>query len=156
MKRWLKRTLFGALGAAFLFGGLAACSHHGRHGWQGASAEDVAKFQTRAVDWATRELKLDDAQKTKLAALADQLRTQREKMRGPGTDPRAELQALVAGERFDRTQAKALVDSKTQVVAQASPALIEAFGDFYDSLRPEQQTRVRELMARRGHHGWRG
>ncbi len=28
--------------------------------------------------------------------------------------------------------------------------------DFYDSLKPEQQAKVREFMARRGHHGWRG
>jgi len=156
MKRWIKRTLFGALGAVFVFGGLAACSHRGPHGWQGASAEDAAKFQARAVDWVTRELKLDDAQKVQLVALADQLRAQREKMRGPGTDPRAEINALVAGPRFERAQAKALVDSKTQAVAQAGPALIDAFGDFYDGLRPDQQSRLRELMARRGHHGWRG
>ena len=157
MKRWLKRTLFGAIGAGFIFGGLAACSHHGdMHGWRGASAEDAAKFQARAVDWVTRELKLDDAQKVQLVALADQLRAQRDKMRGTGSDPRAELNALVAGPRFERAQAKALVDSKAQAVTQAGPALIDAFGDFYDGLRPEQQARVRELMAKRGRHAWRG
>jgi len=157
MKRWLKRTLFGAIGAGFIFGGLAACSHHGdMHGWRGASAEDAAKFQARAVDWVTRELKLDDAQKVQLVALADQMRTQRDKMRGPDADPRTQLNALVAGPRFERAQAKSLVESKAQVVTQASPALIDAFGDFYDGLRPEQQAKVRELMARRGHHGWRG
>jgi hypothetical protein len=31
--------------------------------------------------------------------------------------------------------------------------LIAAFGDFYDSLKPEQQQKVREFMQR-GRHGW--
>jgi periplasmic protein CpxP/Spy len=158
MRRWIKRTLFGAIGASVLFGGLAACSHHGdRHAWaSGGDAEKAARFQTRAVDWVSRELKLDDAQKASLASLAEQFRQQREQLRGPGTDPRAQLTALFAGERFDRAQAKALIDSKTQAIASASPALIDAIGSFYDGLRPEQQARVRELMNRRGHHGWRG
>jgi periplasmic protein CpxP/Spy len=157
MKPWLKRTLFGLIGAGVLFGGgLAACSHRGSHGWH-ADAESAAKFQTRAVDWVTRELKLDDTQKASLVSLAEQLRQQREALRGSGGDPRAQVGALFAGARFDREQAKALVDSKTQAVAGASPVLIEAIGNFYDGLRPEQQARLRELMAsRRGHHGWRG
>jgi len=158
MRRWIKRTLFGAIGAGVLFGGLYACSHHrDRHAWQhGGDTESAARFQTRAVDWVGRELKLDDTQKAALATLAEQLRQQREQLRGPGTDPRAQVTALFAGPRFDREQAKALVDTKTQAVASASPALIEAIGSFYDGLRPEQQARVRELMNRRGHHGWRG
>lgn len=158
MRRWIKRTLFGAIGAGVLFGGLYACSHHGdRHAWRhGGDPESAARFQARAVDWVGRELKLDDAQKASLASLAEQLRQQRDQLRGTGPDPRTQLTALFAGERFDRAQAKALVDGKTQAVSAASPALIEAIGNFYDGLRPERQTRVRELMNRRGHHGWRG
>lgn len=157
MRRWIKRTLFGAIGAGVLFGSLAACSHHGdRQAWRnGGDPESAARFQARAVDWVSRELKLDDTQKASLASLAEQLRQQRDQLRGT-TDPRAQVTALFAGERFDRAQAKALVDSKTQAVASASPALIDAIGSFYDGLRPEQQARVRELMNRRGHHGWRG
>jgi hypothetical protein len=34
--------------------------------------------------------------------------------------------------------------------------VIAAMADFYDSLKPEQQAKVREFMARRGgRHGWR-
>ena len=32
--------------------------------------------------------------------------------------------------------------------------LIAALADFYDSLKPEQQAKVRELMASRGHGRW--
>jgi hypothetical protein len=36
-----------------------------------------------------------------------------------------------------------------------SPAVINAFGDFYDSLRPEQQAKLRESAEAlaRGRHG---
>lgn len=153
MKRWLKRTLIGVFGATVLFGGLAACSHrHHDTNWQGMSDEDAAKARARMVDRIGSRLDLDDTQKAKLGTLADQLRAQRQALTG-GTDPRAEIQSLVAGNTFDRTKAKAFVDAKTSAIQTKSPELIAALGDFYDSLRPEQQQKVRDFMSR-GHHGW--
>ena len=153
MKTWLKRTLIGVFGASVLFGSLAACSHrHHGYGWQGMSDEDAAKAKAKMVDRIGGRLDLDEAQKAKLGAVADQLRAQRQALVGT-TDPRAELQSLVAGSTFDRAKAKALVDGKTQTVQAKSPELIAAVGDFYDSLKPEQQQKVRDFMQR-GRHGW--
>jgi Spy/CpxP family protein refolding chaperone len=156
MKRWLKRTLIGVFGATVLFGGLAACSHRTHHGdnWQGMSDEDAAKRKAWMVDRVGSRLALDDAQKAKLGALADQLRAQRQAIVGD-TNPRAEIQSLVAGNTFDRAKAKAFIDGKTQTIQTKSPELIAAFGDFYDSLKPEQQQKVRDFMSR-GRHGWGG
>ncbi len=155
MKRWLKRTLIGLFGAGILFGGLAACSHryHG-HGWQAMSDEDAAKAKARMVERIGNKLDLDDAQKAKLGAVADQWRAQRQALRG-ATDPRSEIRSLVAGPTFDRAKAKAFVDGKAQAIEAGAPALIAAVGDFYDSLKPEQQQKVREFMAR-GRRGWGG
>ena len=61
----------------------------------------------------------------------------------------------MAGPTFDRAGAKSLLDAKTAALQGGSPAVIAAFGDFYDGLRPEQQAKVREFMSR-GRHGWRG
>ena len=153
MKPWIRRTLIGVFGASVLFGGLAACSHRHHGGdWQGMSDEDAAKARARMIDRVGSRLDLDDAQKAKLGALADEVRAQRQALVG-STDPRAEIQSLVAGNTFDRTKAKALVDAKTSVIQTKSPELIAAIGDFYDSLRPEQQQKVRDFMSR-GHHGW--
>ena len=154
MKRWLKRTLIGVFGASVLFGGLAACSHRYHHGgdWNSMSDEDVAKRKAWMIDRVSSRLDLDEAQKAKLGALADQLRAQRQALVG-GTDPRAEIQSLVAGNTFDRAKAKALIDGKTQTIQTKSPELIAALGDFYDSLKPEQQQKVRDFMSR-GRHGW--
>lgn len=158
MKPWLKRILVGMFGATVLFGGLAACSHrhHGYgHGWQAMSEEDAAKMKTRIVDKVGSRLELDDAQKAKLGVLADKLREQRNALVAGG-DPRAEFAAVIAGPTFDRTKAKTLVDAKTGAINTKSPEVIAAMADFYDSLKPEQQAKVREFMSRRGgRHGWR-
>ena len=154
MKPWLKRTLVGVFGASVLFGGLAACSHRAHYGGYGSHAmseEDAAKMKARMIDKVSSRLELDDAQKAKLNVLADKLREQRHALVGSTTDPRAELQSLVAGATFDRAKAKSLVEAKTAAITTQSPELIAAVADFYDSLKPEQQAKVREFMAKRGH-----
>jgi Spy/CpxP family protein refolding chaperone len=158
MKTWLKRTLIGALGASVLLGGLAAWAHrthhHHRFGWHALSEDDAAPLKARLIEEAARRLELDAAQQARLGLVADRLREQRNALVA-GAHPRDELRALVAGSTFDRDRARALVEGKTAALQTGSPALIAALGDFYDSLRPEQQARLRELMAR-GHAGRRG
>lgn len=150
MKRWLKRTFVAVFGSALLIGGLTACGGH-RGGWNNMSESDSAQMRERVLERAGKELKLDDAQKQRLAVLADKLREQRSALMGT-TDPRAEVQALVAGPKFDRTNAQALVESKTAAVRTKSPEVITAAADFFDSLNPEQQQQVREFMNKR--RGW--
>jgi len=156
MRPWIKRTLIGVFGATVLFGGLAACSH--RHaGPMGGTEAEQAEWRGKMVDKASRKLDLDATQKAKLAVLAEALSTQRKAMLAQGGEPRAELKAVLAGAQFDRSRAQALVDAKTTAVREASPAVIAAAADFYDSLKPEQQQKVREVLDRGGHrHGWRG
>ena len=154
MKPWIKRALIGIFGASVLFGGLAACSHHGAysHGWQSMSEEDAAKMKAKMVERVGSKLELDEAQKAKLGVLADKLREQRNALVGSTTDPRAEIASLVAGPTFDRAKAKSLVEAKTGAITSKSPEVIAAMADFYDSLKPEQQAKVREFMQ--GRRGW--
>jgi Spy/CpxP family protein refolding chaperone len=160
MKPWLKRTLVGVVtffGAATVVGAFGGCSHHGhgRQGWSAMSEEDAARMKARFVERAADKLKLDEAQKAKLGVLADKLREQRNALVGDAKDPRAELGSLIAGTTFDRTKAQGLVQAKTQAVQAKSPEVIAALADFYDSLKPEQQAKVRETLQR-GRRGWRG
>ena len=152
MRPWIKRTLFGVFGASILIGGLSACGHHHGGGWQMSEA-DSAKMRERMIERASSKLDLDATQKQKLAVLADKLKEQRMALVGTTTDPRAELQALVAGTKFERERAQGLVEAKTGALRSKSPEVIAAAGDFFDSLKPEQQQKVRELLSKR--HGWR-
>ena len=156
MKTWIKRTLIGAFGATLLFGGLAACSHHRHHGGQWTEA-DISQMRERVIDKASRELALDEAQKTKLGLLADALKAQRGALMEGGANPRTELAAMLAGAQFDRARAQALIDGKTGALRDKGPTVVAAMADFFDSLKPEQQQKVRDLLARgRGHGFGRG
>ena len=155
MKTWIKRSLIGLFGASILLGCLAACGHrHERRGHSPISAEDAARWRERVLERAGKELQLDDTQKQRLGVVFDRLREQRNALVGSGTGPRAELRALIAGERFDSAGAQALVDAKTQALRSASPQTIAALAGFYDSLKPEQQQKLREFMDKRGSR-WR-
>ena len=153
IKRALKRSLIGIFGGAVLLGGLAACSHH-RFRDGAMSDADIAQMRERFIDKASRELSLDEAQKAKLGGLADALKAQRAALMPGGANPRSEMAALVAGPQFDRARAQALIDGKTGALRDKAPAVVAAMADFYDSLQPAQQQKVRDLMARGHGHGW--
>lgn len=155
MRPWIKRTLFGLFGATVALGGLTACGHRYAHErFSNMTAEEGAEFRQRVVDRAASHLDLDAEQKQRLAALAGKLHEQRLALRG-ATDPRTELRSLVAGEKFDRARAQALLGDKVAAVNTRSPEVIAAFGEFFDSLSPAQQAKVRDFMEHRRHGWWR-
>ena len=153
-------------------------SHHMGMGHGGQHSEaDMLKRREKMVERATSELSLDAAQKAKLVTLMDTMHAKRAAMManggqmghgkgqgqgqggmkgreghggqgGRGMMPRAEMQALIKGEKFDRAGAQALIDQKANALRSASPEVITAMGDFYDSLKPEQQAKVRAFMER--------
>ncbi len=153
MKPWIKRTLIGLTSVTVLLGGLAACGHRGDHA-RGWSDERITEVRGKVIEKVSGKLDLNADQKAKLGVLADQMIASRKAFRGNG-DPRTDLQALIAGDKFDRSKAQQLLDQKLQVAQGNGPQMLAAFGDFYDSLNPEQQKQVREKLERRG-HGWWG
>lgn len=159
MKTWLKRTLIGVAGFGVLLGGLSACGHRMHHGWP-ANEADATELRERIVQRASRELALDAAQQAKLNSLAEAMAAQHRALMGPAGEasasPRAEFQTLIAGPQFDRAKGQALIDGKTSALRDGAPKLMGAAADFYDSLRPEQQQKLRDFMARGRHGHWRG
>ena len=152
MKPWIKRTLFGVLGATLLAGSLSACSSG--HGWRHGQMDEQSMTEMRGkmLERVGSKLALDAAQKQKLEVLANTLHAQRKAFMGDAAQPRDALKALVAGDKFDRAGAQTLVDVKVRAVQTGSPEVIAAMGDFYDSLKPDQQAQVREMMNQR--RGW--
>ncbi len=154
MKTWIKRSLIGLFGVGIVVGGISACSHrYERHG-MGLDAETASRYQARLIERVNDELGLNETQKQGLVALAERVREQRLALVGKTTDPRAELQALVAGSQFDRARALAIVQEKTDAVRGKSPQVIAATADFFDSLNPEQQQKLRDHLQKR--RGWFG
>ena len=158
MKTWLKRTLIGVAASAALVGSIAAYSqgeighfHGGPH-----SSADMAAHEAMMLEHVGKSLDLDATQKTKLKGLADQLHAQHDAFMKNGGDPHERMKALIAGNTFDRAGAQALVNEKVSQIQTNSPALINAAGDFYDSLNATQQQKVRDFMAKMHDHGSMG
>lgn len=154
MNSCIQRTLAAVFGAFVLLGGLTACGHRpDGSGWQIGGA-DHGRVGERMVERVAARLNLTPEQKERLGVLADRLREQRVAVAGEGGDRRAQSLMLVAGDRFDRPRAQALVSAKTAAVNARSPEVIAALGDFYDSLDPAQQGKVREFLQHRRHRWW--
>lgn len=150
MKTGIKRILIGLTSATVLLGGLAACGTRGPGHW---SEERAGEMRAKMVERISDKLELNAEQKRKLDVLADEITAQRKAFRGDGADPRADFKALVAGDKFDRAKAQALLDQKTTAVQSQAPKVLTALADFYDSLTPAQQQQVRERLDKR-HGRW--
>lgn len=133
-------------------GGPMMGMHHGGHAMTDA---DRQQHRQRMVERATKELQLDAAQQQRLGALLDLWHAQRQAMMqaDQGKSPAEQMQALIAGDRLDRSAAQALADRRSDAMQKGSAGLIAAAGDFFDGLRPEQQVKVREFLARMGTRG---
>ncbi|MEY8876200.1 MAG: Spy/CpxP family protein refolding chaperone [Leptothrix sp. (in: b-proteobacteria)] len=140
----------GPMGGMGMDGGMG---HHGP-----MSAADMQKHHERMIERISTALSLDATQKANLVKLGEAMQAQRKAMMGD--DPAAmhtQMQALVAGDRFDTAKANALVNDKTEAMRKGSPQVIAAAATFFDGLKPEQQAKVREFMAKgpqHERHGW--
>ncbi|CAN5139125.1 hypothetical protein BH10PSE16_BH10PSE16_27060 [soil metagenome] len=157
MKPWIKRAVLGLFGASLVVGGLTACASRHHPYDANMSAEQSAQMREKMIDRVAGKLDLNPDQKKRLAVLGDKLHAQRVALMGQGGDPRSEMKALVAGDKFDAERAQALVNQKTAALQAGSPEVIAALADFYNSLNPVQQQKVRDFMAqRRGRWSHRG
>jgi Spy/CpxP family protein refolding chaperone len=150
MKHWIRRALFAFFGVTMLVSGLTACGHRSHDMGATLSAEEYAEKRDKVVYRVASRLDLNDDQKKRLVALSDKLREQRLALMGQAKDPRAEIKALVAGDKFDQARAQAWLTEKTTTLQARSPEVIAALADFYDSLNPAQQQKVRDYMEARG------
>jgi Spy/CpxP family protein refolding chaperone len=153
MKSWIKRSLIGLTAVTLVLTGLTACGSRGDHA-RGWSDDRITEMRGKAIEKISDKLELNTDQQAKLSVLADEMIASRKAFMGNSADPRVEMRALVAGEKFDRTKAQTMLDQKTQVVQANGSKMLSAFGDFYDSLTPAQQQQVRAKMDRRGHSWW--
>ncbi len=167
MTSWIKRTLIATAALTLTLGGLAACGGHHRDGARhGMSEQRIADLRGKAVERISNKLSLDAAQRAKLDALANEVLAARQAVLR--TDPstaaahtaggthRAQLQALLSTDKFDRAAARRLLDHKTSAINAQGPKVLDAMADFFDHLNPQQQAQVREALSGRGarRFGW--
>lgn len=149
----IRRVLFAVLTVGLIATAVTACGHHRSHDWGNTlSQEQFMERRDKMVDRAASKLDLNADQKKLLTVVGDKVFEQRQALIGTTKDPRAELQSLIAGPKFDATKAQALINEKSGALQTKSPEVVAALAAFYDSLNPTQQQKVRDLME--GRHGW--
>jgi len=127
--------------------------HHFGHGHAGRGFGHAADgFARHLLARIAARLDLDGEQQRRLGVWFEQIQRQREALKSLARGP--ELAGLMAGEQFPRESAQQLLDARLDALRAAGPALVEAFGDFFDSLDAEQRQVLRFMMRRfgRGHH----
>jgi Spy/CpxP family protein refolding chaperone len=125
---------------------VAACGHDYRHHEPG----DYAAWH---IEKLGKELNLNEAQTAKLNAVTETLRKGREIMRTKHDEKQKELLALLDQPKLDRQRALGLVQQTTRDINDHAPEMIAAMGDFYDSLTPPQQQKLREEVKERMTYG---
>lgn len=113
-------------------------------------------FMQRASERVSHKLELDDNQEAKLKGFTEKLRALRDSSSAGRTPIRDEIGGLLTAPSLDRDRVTALLDERHQTMTERKAELVNAFGDFSDSLKPEQRTRLAELIAERLNHRWGG
>jgi periplasmic protein CpxP/Spy len=139
----ITRRILMALAAVGLATGVAACGHH-RH--------DPQQQAERIMEKVSEELDLTQEQQAKLEAVKDEFISAGKEMRKERKQAREEAMSLLEQPKLDRAKAQDLVNQRLDAIRAHSPQVINALGDFYDSLTPEQQKELRERIQDKMEH----
>jgi Spy/CpxP family protein refolding chaperone len=143
-----KRIVIFFAGGTVLAATLVACSHHRYH--------DPEKRGEWLVEKVTDELELNESQKRKLELVRQEIVLARKEIHADRESTRTEVLAMLEQPQLDRQKVLSMVEQKTASVNQHAPRIVNALGDFYDSLseaqRQELRTHIAEMNEHRHHH----
>jgi len=140
------RYIVAILGAVGIAVAVAACGHHARE-------HESGEYAVRHIEKLGKELNLNEAQTAKLNAVTATLRKGRETMRAKHDETRKAALALLDQPKFDQQRALGLVQQATRDINEHAPEVIAVVGDFYDSLTPVQQQKLRTELKERMESG---
>jgi periplasmic protein CpxP/Spy len=140
------RYIVAILSAVGIAVAVTACGHHAREHGPG-------DYAVRHVEKLGKELNLNEAQTAKLNAVTATLRKSRESMHARHDETRKAALALLDQPKLDRQRALGLVQQTTRDINDQAPDVIAAVGDFYDSLTPAQQQKLRTELKERMESG---
>jgi Spy/CpxP family protein refolding chaperone len=126
-------------------GTLAACSHQPR------TPEERADWMVNKI---SDKLDLNDAQKAKLEVVKTEMMKLRTQFDGDKATRDKKMLEIVSKPKMDRDALLNMINARTEAVSSNAPQIVTALGDFYDSLNPDQQAKVRKEMKEKMEHRW--
>ncbi|MEK6748052.1 MAG: Spy/CpxP family protein refolding chaperone [Pseudomonadota bacterium] len=122
----------------------AGCTH-----WRHKNPEEHAAYM---VEKTTKKLDLNAPQIAKLNVLRDQILAVAKEHKQVHATMHKDVLSLFSQPTFDRQGVTNMVSERTKTVNEKAPAIINAFGDFYDSLDAKQQAKLKEFLEDRMEH----
>ena len=137
-------------GGTLLVAGVVGCNH----GMHFGSPEERGEW---IVEKVTKELKLNETQASRLVDVKAALLDTRKTMRGNREQHNTDVIAMLNQPTFDRDKANEIVTQHIETVNTRAPVIIDAIGNFYDSLDDAQRAELREFVDHKmdHHHGRR-
>ena len=134
-----KRTIILITSGVLLIGGVAACKRGMHHG----SAEERGEW---IVEKASNKLELNADQKSKLIVVKNEFLDVRKTMRSDRDQTRADVLSMLKQPTLDREKMNSIVNQKIATINTRSPAIVDAIGNFYDSLDASQRAELSEFI----------
>ena len=109
----------------------------------------------RMVEKVTEELELTATQQDRLSEVKNEFLDMRKTMQSNREQTKTDIQALLKQPTLDRNRANSIVNQHIETIHSRSPAIIDAIGNFYDSLDDTQRAELREFIEDKmeHHHG---
>ncbi len=139
-----KRTIIYMTGIALLTTSIVACNR-----------STPAERGERMVEKVTEELELTATQQDRLSEVKNEFLDMRKTMQSNREQTKTDIQALLKQPTLDRNKANSIVNQHIETIHSRSPAIIDAIGNFYDSLDDTQRAELREFIEDKmeHHHG---
>ena len=139
-----KRTIIYITGIALITTSIVACNR--------GTPEERGE---RMVQKVSEELELTETQQTRLTEVKNEFLEMRKTMRSDREQTKTDIQAMLQQPTFDRTMANSIVNQHIETIHSRSPVIIDAIGNFYDSLDDTQRAELREFIEDKmdHHHG---
>ncbi|MCG8488805.1 MAG: Spy/CpxP family protein refolding chaperone [Chromatiales bacterium] len=96
----------------------------------------------------TKKLDLNDEQKANLNTLRDEMLAVREGLEDKRDEKRDIVQSLLAEPVLDQDKATTLINGHFNDISSQSPRIVAALANFWDSLTPKQQIKIREKVEK--------
>ena len=109
----------------------------------------------RMVEKVTEELELTATQQGRLSEVKKEFLDMRKTMQSNREQTKTDIQAMLKQPTLDRNKANSIVNQHIETIHSRSPAIIDAIGNFYDSLDNTQRAELREFIEDKmeHHHG---
>ena len=139
-----KRTIIYLTGAALLTTSIVACNR--------GTPEERGE---RIVQKVTEKLELTETQQTRLSEVKNEFLEMRKTMQSNREQTQTDIQAMLKQPTLDRNKANSIVNQHIETIHSRSPVIIDAIGNFYDSLDDAQRAELREFIEDKmeHHHG---